>query len=303
MRLLFPEVEVTRSLSSRNLLKAGMMSAANAGSRIIDSNALIAERIGSLRQDLAQPENEGFTEGLLVEEVDVSALLADPDGGDSLFKAAEETVEDLPEEIDLEEIQEQARGILQDAKDAAAKILQDAIAEAEEQAQGIYAKAQEDGYQAGYQKAEGEFRMRQRELDEKEQQMAAQFDAMVAELEPQFVDTLSGIYEHLFHVELGSYRDILLQLLTDCIRGTEGCRNFQIHVSPEDYTYVSTRKAGLVDAAGGGDVEVDVVEDPSLHKNACVIRTENSIIDCGLGTQLEELTRRLKLMAYGMPDM
>lgn len=274
---------------SRNLLKGGMVNLTIEESRIIDANSLIAQRIGSLAQELQEAENEGFAEGLKAEEADISALLADPEDAQD---------EELPEELSAEEAGERARTIVQEAKDAASRILQDAIAQAETEAETIREKAREEGYLEGSQKAESEFHRKEKELKAKERELEKQYDSLVAELEPKFVDTLSGIYEHLFHVELGSHRDILLYLIGDCMRGAEGSRSFQIRVSREDYTYISSKKAGLLEAAGAGEAQLEILEDPDLPKNGCVIRTENGILDCGLETQLEELSKKLRLLAY-----
>ena len=45
---------------------------------------------------------------------------------------------------------------------------------------------------------------------------------------------------------------------------------------------------------------VDVVEDAAVAKNECMIETENGIYDCGLGTQLDELRKKLMLLAFPM---
>lgn len=275
---------------SSNLLKGRMLNNGTGESRIIDVNTLIAERLSALKQEMKEPESDGFTQGLQAEEVDVSQLFAD---GETVQEQ-----EPVSEGMSSEEAQERAREIIQEARDAAGKILQDAIAEAEAEAEGIRRTASEEGYQEGCQKAEKEFQSREAQLRERQRELEEQYEALVEELEPKFVDNLSGIYEHIFHVELESYRDILIQLIADCLRGTEDSRSFQIHVSVEDFNYVNTKKARLMEAAGAGDAQMEIVEDPNLQKNACVIRTENGILDCGLGTQLDELTRKLRLLAY-----
>ena len=43
---------------------------------------------------------------------------------------------------------------------------------------------------------------------------------------------------------------------------------------------------------------VEVVEDLTLAKNECLIETDSGIYDCGLGTQLEEVKKKLMLLAF-----
>ena len=282
---------------SRNLLKMGRMNAPASQKRIIDTNSLIAERIGSLKDEMVQPENDGFTEGLQMHEADVSALICDPQ-----TDASDQVHTDRTSEQDAES---RAKEILQEAQDAAGRILREAIDQGEQEAQKLKDQAREEGYQEGMAKAGEEEKRRTMELDERERQledrarqMEEEYQAILEELEPKFIDTLSGIYEHLFHVDLAGYRDVLISLIRDCLSGTENGKTFQIHVSKEDYTYVNTKKPLLLEAAGTGDVTMEIIEDPTLQRNDCVIRTEYGIMDCGLGTQLDELTKRLKLLAY-----
>ena len=52
--------------------------------------------------------------------------------------------------------------------------------------------------------------------------------------------------------------------------------------------------AGAVSA----NSNVEIIEDMTLAKNECMIETDSGIYDCGLGTQLEELRKKLMLLAW-----
>lgn len=71
-----------------------------------------------------------------------------------------------------------------------------------------------------------------------------------------------------------------------------------MHVSKDDYSYVNTQKKMLAETTVGSRGVVEVIEDITLHKNECMIETDGGIFDCGVGTQLEELTKRLKLLSF-----
>lgn len=281
-----------RSLSS--ILKIGNYPA-RGEKRIIDTNALIAARIGGLREEMTNPVNDGFTQGLKVEEIDVSALVNDQSEMGSLMGSNAG--------ISVEDAKSEAEQILAQAREDAEKLLQDAAAQAESEAGKIKKDAWDAGYLEGKQAGDKECQnlkkelaAKERELSNKSKELEAQYDALVAELEPKFIDTLTGIYEHLFHVELGNYRDILIQMASDCMKANEGNKNYQVLVSAEDYPFINSKKSRLLEAAGAAIVEI--VEDPSLKKNDCIIKTETGIIDCGLDTQLEELSRKIRLLAY-----
>ena len=118
------------------------------------------------------------------------------------------------------------------------------------------------------------------------------------ELEPEFVDTITGIYEHIFHVDLHSYREVLCYLISTTMRKSEDNRSFLIHVSKEDYPYVSMQKKQISAGAAAPNATVEIVKDITLGKGECLIETEGGIFDCGLGTQLSELRQKLKLLSY-----
>lgn len=112
------------------------------------------------------------------------------------------------------------------------------------------------------------------------------------------VDAISAIYEHILHVDFQSYREILSHLISDTLRKMEGGHDFMVHVSKEDYPYVSMQKKEILAGAVAANCNVEVVEDLTLAKNECLIETDSGIYDCGLDTQLEALKRKLMLLAW-----
>ena len=104
------------------------------------------------------------------------------------------------------------------------------------------------------------------------------------------------IYEHIFDVDLHSYREVLCYLISATMRKTEDNRSFLVHVSKEDYPYVSMQKKQIMAGATAPNSTVEIVEDMTLGKGECMIETESGIFDCGLGTQLSELRQKTKII-------
>ena len=129
-----------------------------------------------------------------------------------------------------------------------------------------------------------------------------EYEQQIEMLEPNLVEAITGIYEHIFHVELSSYREILMGLISDVLHKLDGSRSFIIHVSKDDYAYVNMQKKQMLTGAVSESVSVDVVEDATVGRNECMIETENGIFDCGLGTQLSELKKRLRLLAWSREE-
>lgn len=293
-----------------NLYKSFGISMDTDAPRVIDSNAL-ADALAAEREKARREmddsrrltplpaDEDGFSQGLSAEILDSLTGAAEnvPDGGQApegqeeaaaqggqLLKDAKQKAERLAEEM-----RQQAQLEIENMKREAA----DALSAEREQ---ILLETRELGYQDGLEKGRQEMEAARRALEEEGKQLRAQYDSLIEELEPQFIDTLSGIYEHIFHVELSGYRDIVVHLIADTLRKTEGARNYIVHVSKEDYPYVSMQKKQLT--AGAGAVLLEVVEDITLSKNQALIETDGGIFDCSLGTQLAELGKKLRLLSY-----
>ena len=255
---------------SSNLLKRGFTQLVEEDARVIDTNDLVAKRIRELAAKMQQDEGTGFISGLAADKVE--ALVTDTGDGEenpqtsgNVIKAGE----------DLQKLKEEAEAEAQ-------KIIEDAEAKAE----SILAEAE---------RAEAQ---RAAEYQKKAAGLDAEYQKRMDELEPQFVDTITGIYEHIFDVDLHSYREVLCYLISATMRKTEDNRSFLVHVSKEDYPYVSMQKKQIMAGATAPNSTVEIVEDMTLGKGECMIETESGIFDCGLGTQLSELRQKLKLLSY-----
>lgn len=275
---------------SSNLLKRFSIEVpADDGKRVIDSNGLVRRRLEKMAEQNARREGggDGFISGLM--PVDV---LEAPEDGGNLIKAQDEAKEILAQ------AHAEAEGVLADARGEAERIRSEARAQAEAEKIQVINQAKQQGYSEGLAKAQVHESAMEQEYLERARTLEEAYQQQVDILEPRFVDTITGIYEHIFNVELSSFREILTYLITTVLHNLEGSRSFIIHVSKEDYPYVSMQKKQMLAGVVSENTSVDVVEDLTLGKNDCMIETENGIFDCGLGTQLTELKKRLMLLSW-----
>ena len=264
------------------------------GKRIIDSNLAVSERIRELSEMMeAEPEEDfadEFTEGLDAAQVD--ALLTDQDE-----LAAENAKNEATQRI-IDAANEEAQQIIENANAEAERIIAEANAKAEE----IFAEAREkgmaEGSEAGY--AEGMERAaeKEREVEEKSVALDQAFEAKVAELEPKFVDTLTGIYSHVLGIDLTGRSETVLYLLQNTIRNIEGTKNYLVHVSGDDHEFVSEHRDDLAEGLGSS-ATVEVINDVTLTAGNCFVETDGGIFDCSLGTELELLKKELRVLSYG----
>ncbi len=236
MRSSFPEAEVTRSLSS-NLVKYFFTSLSqDEEKRVIDSNELVRKRLAMILEDRPGAEGEGgFVSGLGA----VDVLEASESGG-NIIKARDEAKEIL------DQARAEAEEMLAQARAEAERIRSDAAAQAQTEKEQVLAQARQQGYNEGLVKAQAHEGAMEQEYLERMRSLENEYQQQADVLEPQFVDTITGIYEHIFGVELSSYREILTYLISAVLHKIEGSRSFIIHVSREDYAYVSMQKKQML---------------------------------------------------------
>ena len=294
---------MTKSLSKGSVLKSGWMYINPTETRVIDTNAMVESKLKELSFKLAAETDgdagftEGFVQGIKAERVT------------ELIGEGEEQIPEEPENtIPESEI------LLQQAQEEIENMKAQALAEIEEARVQIIEEAKKAGYQEGFAqgKKEGfdkghvdglnsvaaEREEALREASIRIAQVEEEYQKKIDELEPQFIEMLTGIYEHIFHVSLKNSRDLVVYLIANTMRNLEGSNGFLIHVSREDYPFVSMQKKELVKGTGISVDDIDILEDATLGRSECMIETGNGVFDCGLGTQLEALNEELRLLSY-----
>ena len=294
---------------SRNLYKSYWVEISNEEKCIIDSNVRLKQRIAQheelrrhregIRSDNTDSE-EGepeFVGGLGGEQID--ALLADSEDG-----AGSGIIKAVPEEQgpDLEEIEMQAQAMIDDTQAQIDKMMENAKREIETERRQTQEEAKRkgfaEGHAEGYKAGHAEADELKRELAAEKQRLYAEYDNLVEELEPRFIDTITEIYSHIFGIELADKRDILVHLIDSTLRQVESSKTFIVHVSKEDYPFVNMHKQELTDGATAGKGMVEIIEDIALAQGACLIETDGGIFDCGVDTHLQELTNKLRVLSF-----
>ena len=259
---------------------------------MIDANAAIRRRLETApKKALKASAIDGFVSGLDAEEVELSS-----EGESNVIKAQEDI------QAMLDQARAEAQAILDQAHKEASKLISDAIAQAESEKNSIMDQARQQGYEAGQGKAQAEADMARKEYQEKARQLEAEYQHQLDEVEPQFVDVITAVYEHIFQVELSDNRAILEHLISNTMHKLEGGGNVLVHVSKEDYSYVTMQKDQILAGTASGTGIVEIVEDMTLGKNECLIETDSGIFDCSLGTQLEGLKQKLMLLAWSKEE-
>ena len=292
---------------SSNLFKSYYLNRNTDNARVINSNEMIAQKLERIRMVMPEADlgNSGFEPvnlydaGNVVDPADM--LSADYAVGEgetnpsSVIKASEPAgmqpaapVYDGPTP---EELIAQAQSEIEIMRANAMNEI-DAIRV------NTINSAQTEGYEDGRKMALQELETARKELEQERIKLQAEYEKQIDELEPLFIRTLTGIYEKIFEVGLDNQQEIIVNLLRNTMKKLDGCKNFLVHVSAADYPYVKEHKEELLSDSSQEGTVIDIVEDGMLRENECTIETINGIYDCGIGTQMKELRKKLTLLSY-----
>lgn len=254
----------------------------NSGTRVINSNEAVEEKLTELAKKLEREARnngedfvEGFVEGIGAEQVD--------------------EILNEPEEISQTVLQEEADQIIEQAHQQAEQI----IAEANGQRDDIIKKATEEGKKQGYavglQQAGQELEEKKQELEEYRQNLDAKYDQQLEELEPQLLDVILTVFEKVFHIQFDDKKEVLVHLIKNTILNVEGSKEFNVRVCEDNYAFIEAHKQDILSRVGQ-NIVLNITADSMLKDNECMIETDSGIFDCSLGIQLENLIKDMKCL-------
>ena len=112
------------------------------------------------------------------------------------------------------------------------------------------------------------------------------------------VDVLTQIYEHVFDIDLREDKGIILHLLKSTLSRIEPGNDLIVHISSDDYDEIMENKEALDACVTSPNTTMEIIEDPLLKENECMIESDSGVFDCSLGVELKEISRKLKLLSF-----
>lgn len=286
-----------------NLFKGAFISFDESDARIIDNNELANKKIEEFqeqelkRQRAMMAEDEGlspegdensdFSPGIDMEQLD--QLTEDQ----SIIGAPNEDPQ-----FDMEAMQAEIDFKLQQASEQAEAIINDAQNQAEGIKQGAIEQGHQEGYDAGYQEGMAAVESLKADIEAQRDGLEKEYQMLVDELEPEMVDVLTQIYEHVLGIELRDDKGIILHLLKNTLSRIEPGNDLIVHVSSDDYDEVMDEKEALNACVTSPNTTMEIIEDPLLKENECMIESDSGVFDCSLGVELSEISRKLKLLSF-----
>lgn len=285
-----------------NLFKAGFVSFDNTETRIIDNNELANKKIEAYQEELLKRQRahmaeeqgfnkEGSSDDDFIPGIDMEQL--------SQLTEDQSMLESVPDpQFDMQAMQAEMDLKIQQAQEQADMIIQNAQAQADAIMADAREQGRQEGYQDGYQEGMMAAQAQQQEIDGMKAELEKEYQQLVDELEPEMVDVLTQIYEHVFGIELREDKGIILHLLKTTLSRIEPGRDLIVHISSDDYDDIMEEKETLDACITSPNTTMEIIEDPLLKENECMIESDSGVFDCSLGVELSEITRKLKLLSF-----
>ena len=283
-----------------NLLKGFYIAVDKSDKRVIDSNELISEKLIHIRNTVNNEgfSSEGFCAGL--NPVNVSEMLDENNhiiGENVQIEEAQATIEaETKKEDILNAAMQEAEAIVNRANEDALSIIENAKAEAER----VLQEARNSGYAEGMQSANQEAEAMKAQLvasfEEEKQSIIAEYRRKEEQLEPELVDVILRIFADITKCVSVDKKDMILHLVNNVMTGGEASRNFIIRASVEDAIFLRENKRSI-EGATRDDIHIEIVSDPSMKRNECLIDTDTGVYDCSLDIQLENLINNIRILS------
>src|SRR5579864_7263069 len=145
------------------------------------------------------------------------------------------------------------------------------------------------GYEAGMARAQAEMQSRLEELTQRVRRLDAMLQllgkplrALDDEVEKQLLELALAVGKQLARRELAADPAQILGVLRECLEQLPlAAREIRVHLHPEDAAIVRERLA-----APANERAWTIVEDPTMARGGCVVRTETSRIDARLESRI-----------------
>lgn len=296
-----------------NFIKGGFVKLEDDNKVIIDNNEAIKKRLEELKNIMpnfqgAFDEDESQDSNSLNDD-ELSKLVSEDSAGDVADLLSDDGFSAGIDALEVNDV-----NVIESVSDKRQEEYENIIAAANEEAEAIRNRAQEEGYNEGYSKGlsegkesgrnelEQEYNRKSNLLDsqlaEKERALNEQYESMINDLEPMLVDKIMDVIMHVTGIELSGNRETIMTILKSALENMDNGKHYLIHVSPEDYDNVKNNISDICKGTGLQEDSFDIIEDNSVAPNGALIESEAGIFDCGLGSQLELLKKKLMLISF-----
>ncbi len=225
---------------------------------------------------------ENFDELSLTDEYD------DELSPDDCFDAEGKSLD----EQSLNNPNEEAAKIIDNAKTEAQALLDEAIQDAEIKKDRIFENARQEGYAAGVSAAENQTSEMKAEALQILENAKREREVMLENVEGDMVDLIINVIDKILCKTIDLDKNVILNLVKQGFSQTTITGDVSVRVSGDDYDSVNENKDEIFSMIDS-NVNLEIIKDMTLGKCDCIIETPFGNIDCSLKQQFEGLKNSL----------
>ncbi len=217
---------------------------------------------------------------------------------DFSLKKDRETGEESSKNI-IEEAMLEADRIKREAKseiDALFAQVQQAREEWELERSRLVTQAREEGYHAGWEQGElkgySEYQEKLLQAEQIIRSAKKDYDEYLETSEGTILDLAVRIAEKIVHQKIEDDQGFFVSLVKKAVREVKEFQNVEIHVNPENYEHLLSKKEELL-AVFTHDTNLFIYPDSDLPEGSCLLESPYGRIDASIDTQLAEIKQRL----------
>ena len=208
-----------------------------------------------------------------------------PDADGFVSGLSAQVVEELTDSDENAATQEDLTLQTQEILDNARREGEEIVAQAHREAEQFIEVMKNEGYDQGLKAGAEEVENRKRQLEE-------EYNLKMEELD----DTFINVFSNVTHTIAEDKKDMIIYLINSVMNNVDTCKEFVIHVSPDDYRFAINNQ-NLITGALSKEVHIEISEDSTLSRNECLIETDSGVFDCSLDVQLSNLIKDIKLLS------
>lgn len=200
----------------------------------------------------------------------------------------------IPNDL-VEKAQEEADNILAEASARADEIIAEAQNSAESMKEQAIKEGQKNGYDMGQAMAANDLETAKAEMQEEIEKIRQEYVDKEVDMEKEVLDVVCDVMSKVFMIEFSDKKEILLHLCENAITNSESSKTLLIRVNERNKSYLEENKDMLQDKVGEG-VQLDIIMDPLLEDDKCIIECDGGIIDCSIGVELDNFIKDLRAL-------
>jgi flagellar assembly protein FliH len=206
-----------------------------------------------------------------------------------------------PIAFNLHDVEELAKGQLEDVRIKAQQLIEQAKADAEK----LRKESADTARREALMEMEAKFQQRSKELADKQtneatmvlknviSQLQAATDTWLQQWREQTLELALAIAGKIVRERVQREEEIVMRWLSESTAAWNGARRIEIRLSPHQYGSLLNRVEDILKPFRQ-NANCSIVEDPTVEAGGCLIKTDLGSMDWQISSQLESLAEQLR---------